>query len=400
MRTGTPDFRPERLVQAREARGLTQTALSELIGRASASISRWESGAQHPEAEPLDALSQALNLPTAFFLSPIPDHGAAPMFFRSMASTTGSLRKRTRVRLRWAQDVSLKLQQWVDLPTVNIPDFAPSDYRDLSDADIEQAAAACREAWGLGIGPLPDVLLLLENAGVVVVKEEVGSAKMDGLSNWSDIDGRPYILVARDKSTCVRGRMDAAHELGHLVLHRNLNQKELNKKADFNEIERQAFHFASALLMPAESFAAEIWSPSLNTFVALKDRWRVAVGAMIKRCTKLGIVSEMYATRLWKYYSARGWRKNEPMDDRLDPEEPRLLNRSVNLLIDEGILSREQLLSKLALSQRDVESLCALQPGFFNESQADIVAMPKIRRETSSVKNGDGEVVPFGNRKP
>ncbi len=394
MRNGTPGFRAERLVEARDSRGLTQVALADLINRTSSSISRWEGGAQSPEPEAVEALSRALNVPVAFFLRPLPDHGPAPMFFRSMASTTQTVRKRAEARLRWTQDISLSLQEWVDLPEVNVPRLDVTDHREIRDEDIESMANECRAAWELGAGPIADVLLVLENAGIVVVKEEVGTVKMDGLSNWSAADNRPYVLVARDKDTCVRSRMDAAHELGHLVLHHSLKPKTLNNSSDFKEIERQAFDFAGAFLMPAESFSTEIWSPSLNAFVALKERWKTSVGAMIMRCAKLDILSEEHQRRLWKYYSARGWRKSEPLDDELSPEHPRLLSRSVRLLVDEKVRSREALLSDFRLHGPDVEALCGLPRGYLTAESAEVVTLPRLKRSTPSGEGG-GSVVPF-----
>lgn len=394
MRNGTPGFRAERLVEARDSRGLTQVALAELINRTSSSISRWEGGGQSPEPEAVEALARALNVPVAFFLRPLPDHGPAPMFFRSMASTTQSVRKRTQARMRWAQDIALSLQEWVDLPEVNVPRLDVSDHREIRDEDIERIANECRAAWDLGAGPIADVLLVLENTGIVVVKEEVGTVKMDGLSNWSAADGRPYVLIARDKDTCVRSRMDAAHELGHLVLHHSLKPKPLNNSADFKEIERQAFDFAGAFLMPAESFSSEIWSPSLNAFVALKERWKTSVGAMIMRCAKLGMLSEEHQRRLWKHYSARGWRKSEPMDDELAPEHPRLLSRSVRLLVEKQVRSREALLNDFRLHGSDVEALCGLPRGYMTTEAADVVALPKLKRPDGS-NVGGGSVVPF-----
>ena len=394
MRSGTPGFQAERLVEARDSRGLTQVALAELINRTSSSISRWEGGGQSPEPEALGALARALNLPIAFFLRTLPDHGPAPMFFRSMASTTQSVRKRTQARLRWAQDIALCLQEWVDLPEVKVPSLDVTDHREIRDEDIERMAYECRALWDLGIGPISDVLLVLENAGIVVVKEETGTVKMDGLSNWSVADGRPYVLIARDKDSCVRSRMDAAHELGHLVLHRRLRSKALNNSADFKEIERQAFDFGGALLMPAESFSAEIWSPSLNAFVALKERWKASIGAMIMRCAKLDMLSEEHQRRLWKYFSARGWRKSEPLDDVLEPEQPRLLNRSVRLLVDERVRSRGALLSDFRLHGPDVEVLCGLPRGYMTMETADVVTLPNLKRSVESAKGG-GTVVPF-----
>jgi Zn-dependent peptidase ImmA (M78 family)/transcriptional regulator with XRE-family HTH domain len=401
MRSGTPGFQPVRLVEARDARGLTQVALGELISRMSSNVSRWESGGQLPEPEAVDALGRALNLPVAFFVRPPPVHGDGSRFFRSMASTTQMLRRRARARLRWAQDISLALQEWVDLPAVDVPQLDASDYREIRDEDIEKIALACRSRWGLGAGPISDVLLVLENAGICVIKEEIGSATMDGLSNWSDADARPYILIAADKDTCARSRLDAAHELGHLVLHRKLREKTLSDAAAFKEIERQAFQFAGALLLPAETFAAEIWSPALNTFLVIKERWKVSIGAMIKRCETLGLMTEEYERRLWKHYSARGWRKVEPLDETLQPEKPRLLARSVRLLIDERIRRRTELLEEFRLPAMDVESLCGLPRSYMTTDEAEVVALPRLRAKSdddSAPPDSVGSIVQFPRR--
>ena len=394
MRSGTPGFQAKRLVEARDSRGLTQVALADLIERTSSSISRWESDDQSPEPEALDSLSRALNLPVSYFLRAMTDHGDAPMFFRSLASTTQVVRKRTQVRLRWAQEISLSLQEWVDLPSVDVPFLNASDHREIRDEDIEQMANNCRVAWGLGTGPVSDVQLAIENAGVIVVKEEVGTSQMDGVSNWSSLDQRPYMLIARDKATAVRSRMDAAHELAHLVLHRFIPRKSLASGADFKEIERQAFRFAGAFLMPAESFVSEISSPSLNTFLALKQRWKVSIGAMIMRCVNLGMIEEIYRDRLWKHYSARGWRRSEPLDDILVSEEPRLLARCIRLLIDQGVRTKGDLVSDFRLSPSDIEALCTLPRGFMGSASAEVLAFPTLKIGTTG-GGPSGNVVPL-----
>ena len=391
MRNGTPGFQSERLVEARDSRGLTQVALADLMNRTSSSISRWEAGNQSPEPEALETLARALNLPTSFFLRPKHNNGENPMFFRSMASTTQAVRRRTCGRLNWAEDIAIVLQEWLDLPSVDLPQLDVSDYHDIRDADIERIATECRQHWNLGMGPIADILLVLENAGICVVKEEVGSIAMDGLSHWSEADQRPYVLVAADKDTCVRSRLDAAHELGHLVLHRRIKEKTLVDKASFKEIERQAFFFAGAFLLPAESFAAEVWSPSLNSFLTLKERWKVSVGAMVKRCRNLGMIGEEYEQRLWKHYGARGWRKAEPLDDTIPVEVPRLLSRSVRLLIDEHVRSREQLLADFRLPATDIESLCGLPRGFMSSAGANLVSLPRLKERTPALEEGRGE---------
>jgi Zn-dependent peptidase ImmA (M78 family)/transcriptional regulator with XRE-family HTH domain len=394
MRIGIPEFSGQRLVEARNARGMTQVGLADLINRTSSSISRWEGGDQSPELDAVEALSAALNVPVSFFMHPLRQHGDRPLFFRSMASTTLTVRRRTESRLRWAQNISLVLQEWLDFPSVDLPHLNVNDYRGIGDQDIERVAADCRTAWGLGQGPISDVLLAMENAGVVAVKEATGTVTMDGLSNWSDEDQRPYVLIAQDKDTCVRSRMDAAHELGHLVLHRHISWQKLNSKADFKEIERQAFLFASAFLLPSESFPSEVWSPSLNTFLALKERWKVSIAAMIMRCSKLDMIGDEYQQRLWKHYNSRGWRREEPLDDVLVPEEPRLLSRSIRLVLDEGVVTHDDLLAQIALRGSDVESLCNLPRGFLSQGQAEVIKMPTLKKDQPS-DGGGAAIVQF-----
>lgn len=399
MRTGVPGFSPQRLVEARAARGLTQVALADLSGRTSSSISRWEAGDQLPEIDALQAVARGLNLPVSFFLNPPSDHGSAPMFARSMAAATKSVRSRVEARLRWAQDISLVLQESLDLPEANVPQIGASDFREIRDADIERMAIECRNAWGLGLGPISDLLLVMENAGVIVVKEKIDAGTMDGLSNWSDIDRRPYVFLATDKQTCARSRLDAAHELGHLVLHRALTERSLYDAAAFKEIERQAFYFAGAFLLPAESFGAEVWSPSLPAFVSLKERWKTSVGAMIMRCSNLEIITDEYKQRLFKNYSAKGWRKHEPLDSEMEMpvEQPRLLSRSIRLLCDERVYTKPELLSAVRLPAHDVESLCGLPTGYMSHDSSITILRLKGSAETTS--NQSGEVIQFPGKR-
>lgn len=386
MRIGVAGFQPERLVQARLCRGLTQTALAAKVGKSSGTVSKWEKGDQVPESEALVRLADELAMPTSWFLTALPGYGDKVCFFRSTAAVTKEAQTIADIRLKWLNEISLVLQEWVDWPTVNIPRLGANDHLKITDADIEQAAQACRRQWNLGLGPISDMVLVLENAGVICVREELGYTRMDGASQWFDTDGRPYVFLAADKANGVRSRFDAAHELGHLVLHRDIDDVEFMKR--YPEIERQAHLFAAAFLLPAETFAAEMIRPSLDTFLALKLRWKVSVAAMIMRCRQLQIIDDAYATRLWKNYSARGWRKGEPLDDRLGFESVRLLPRTINLLLSEGGLTKEGLLGSVGFGATDCEKLCGLPDGFFNH-QSSVSSLDAVRLKKQS---GDGSL--------
>jgi hypothetical protein len=123
---------------------------------------------------------------------------------------------------------------------------------------------------------------------------------------------------------------------------------------------------------------------------------------MIKRCRALDMIGDEYEQRLWKHYSSRGWRKAEPLDDTLASEAPRLMARSVRLLIDEQVRTREQLLDDIRLPPSDVESICGLPRGYMSSSGGDLVTLPRLRaREQSSDESTSGTIgtlIPFRGR--
>jgi Zn-dependent peptidase ImmA (M78 family) len=289
----------------------------------------------------------------------------------------------------------LTLQDYLTLPVCNVPDLMGSrDFRTLEDADIEKIAKECRRYWGLGDGPISDIHLLMENHGVIVIHDEVGSATMDGLSAWSTADGRAYIYVAIDKPSAVRSRFNVAHELAHLVLHRHVKQPKLSTPEEFKEIERQAHLFAAAFLLPAETFSSELFSPSLNSFIALKERWKVSVGVMIKRSQSLALVEEDYLVRLWKHYSSRGWKTREPLDDSLPSEQPCLPSRSIMVLAEKGGWTVPQILTEIPFFANDIERLTSLPTGYLNDQLARVFPMPAIK-PIKAPHHGEAEVFDF-----
>lgn len=399
MRQGVSGFQAARLVQARTGRGLTQSALSILIDRSSAAISRWENGDQLPESDALESLERQLNIPASWFLKPIPNYGDKPFFFRSKAAISNTARSVARTRIELTNEISTTLQEWVEWPAVNVPFLDATDYLKISDEDIENLAKDLRKLWKLGSGPISDITLLLENAGVVIAKEETGYTHMDGLSKWFDNDQRPYIFLAIDKANSVRQRFDLAHELAHLVLHRHLSDIEFNAK--YKLVETQADRFAGAFLLPSESFSAEISSPSLDTFIALKPRWKTSIGAMLFRTKQMGLISEDYALRLWKNYSARGWRRGEPGDNRVPFEDVKLMPRAINLLLSDGGFSPQRLITEIGLFRTDIERLCGLQAGYLLEATNNVVKM-KLRPTEATTASQDStmsNVIQFDNHR-
>ncbi len=374
MRVGTTGFIPQRLTEARAARRIpSMAALARLISLNASTVSRWEDGSSAPDTEALAKLASLFGVRQEYFLRPT-YKSAQPTFLRSLSSTLTRDLAYQDAQMSWLQEISHIVEHYVDLPPVNIPDFlGGASYRQLRDEDIEYIAREMRRHWGLGDGPCPDVVSLMERVGFVVGVIEMGTSKLDGLCSWSPIDQRPHVLLASDKMSYARRQMDAAHEMAHGILHRGVTHEELKKDLK-KVIEPQAFRLASAFLMPSNTYPLEMRSPSLANMLALKERWRVSVKAQIRRLTDLKIISPDSATSLYKLYSGKGWSSEEPLDREWKPVEPRLLKDALHLIVEEGVRPKSDLLAvEFTLSAGDVENLTGLPHGWFSNEMADIL---------------------------
>ncbi|RAZ88897.1 DNA-binding protein [Mesorhizobium hawassense] len=396
MRSGVRGFDGRKLAEARLARGITsRKALADMMARAPSTVIRWEDGETAPEGPALEELSKALAVPVDFFLSPRPPIGTT--FFRSLASALKADRSIQLARLSWLEDITAVAGHYAFLPEVDLPDFLNGvGYRSLRDEDLEDIAHAAREHWGIGLRPIPNVVALLEQIGVVVASEPMETTQLDGLSRWGS-DGRPYVLLATDKQSFARRQFDAAHELAHLLLHREVAENELVE--NFKLIEDQAHRFASAFLLPASQFSAEVTSVSLWDLERLKVRWRVSIKAQIMRLQRLCIVDSEGATRLYRSYSAKGYSGSEPYDDVWPLQQPTLLADVFRTLVDEGGLSKIELQRDLPLFAHDVESLVGLPPGWLSQEPARVVALKPVSPTRDVGPSGKlGEVIPISRR--
>ena len=367
MRGRETGFVGERLTEVREARGFNQTELAGLVGIRRASISHYERNQRSPDAGVISRLCQILDVPEAFFFTSSKTTGGDTVFYRSLASATKTDRMRAVRRYGWLKRVTSYLRGFVRFPSVNLPVYSGTGgLTALENDEIGMYAARTREFWGLGKGPISDVMLLLENNGVIVSKAVFGTRNMDAYSSFDFASATPYVIIAYDKNSAARSRFDMAHELGHLVLHRGLDHKVVGNPVHHKALESQANAFAAEFLMPSDSFAEDLGVISLDALKGMKRRWGVSVGAMLHRLSDLGWVSAEQSARFWMNYSRRGWRSREPLDDEMEPESPRLLRRGFNLLVEKRVREPADILSELCMSPGDVRELACLNPAFFS----------------------------------
>jgi Zn-dependent peptidase ImmA (M78 family)/DNA-binding XRE family transcriptional regulator len=412
MPAGVKNFVPGRLTMAREARALRQKELAERVGKTPATVSKWESDdySQTPEPTTLSKLAETLAVEPDWFFKPFSStrnyvalttgsgktHNSA-VFYRSLKSELGVLRAKARARLGFVEAIEEALSDYVELPELDIPDLLDGrNALSVRREEIEGYADALRDHWALSEGPIDDLLLIIENAGVVVAEDEIGSLRLDGVSRWSEETARPYILLAKDKRVGARRRLDAAHELAHVVLHRKVSQNDLEEHFDL--IEDQAMAFAGAFLMPAREFGDDVYSLSLDALLQIKAKWKVSVGAMIKRLSSLGTVSNDYERKLWQYYSYRRWRGNEPLDDVLPVEGPQNLRTSIETIVEGNAATPNELRKEIGLSAADICGLLDLPQEYFELRAPNIVRLkPQPRHlEVSAEETAEnGTVITF-----
>ena len=291
-------FSPTRLSIARRRRGITQKALAERCGVSPQLMSFFEKGERTPQKEEILKLSFALGFPPGFFhaddvclLDPeVPS-------FRSRRAMTRKLRDSALASGEIACEIlSPDLNKKFSFPETAIPD--------LHGYDPEEAADLLRSEWQLGLGPISNMVYLLESRGVEIYWLDEESPLVDAFSFWRD--RKPFVMLNSSKGSGERSRFDIAHELAHIVLHRDL------ENLDGQDIEDEANRFASALLMPRVQVEAE-WPkrPDLDLLYRLKPRWKVSVAAMIYRGREVGVFSEWQARVAFKELSAKGMRKQE-----------------------------------------------------------------------------------------
>ncbi len=327
LHTAARLFVPDRLRLGREIRGLTRAALARKIEVSASAVSQFELGRARPEAGTVGRIALALMLPVSFFATAtrVSEVSLECCHFRSLRSATQRSRRRLTSQGTLLYEFVDVVEKYVELPHDRVRDLARCV---ATEEDIERCAASVRKEWGLGSGPIPNMVQLLESRGCIVYPISHGSKKVDAFSFWRK--NRSFIFLILDKGSTSRSRFDAAHELGHLIMHADARPGDA-------VLEREANRFASAFLLPRESFGRE--SPTRldwGHLRELKERWKVSIAAILHRAFKLGRISVYSYRRGFVHLNRTNQRKNEPCEPPY--EAPTALVSALRLVERSGLL--------------------------------------------------------------
>ena len=86
---------------------------------------------------------------------------------------------------------------------------------------------------------------------------------------------------------------------------------------------------------------------------------------MVYRCRDLGLLNKNQVAYLCRQLSKH--KTFEPLDDAFEPERPTLLSAALNMLIENRVRSRAQVVEVLKLNHADIEQLAGIAPGFLDQ---------------------------------
>jgi Zn-dependent peptidase ImmA (M78 family)/transcriptional regulator with XRE-family HTH domain len=311
----------------RNANGLSQKSLADASGISLPAIKNIESAKNEPRLHSLQAIARALKVNIQdLFLN-----------IRILKTVRFRSRKQMQNRENILADIGRRLDDYNFLEeTLNekVSFKLRETGKRCSSKEIEKAACICRRNICLNENePIRDICGLFEHAGIKMFSVKMASDGFFGLSVGDD-DGGPAVVVNTwDRISVERQIFSAAHELGHLMLHKeayDVNTVEENKME-----EQQADLFAGYFLLPDEGFLKE-WEEAaglhpVDRVFKVKHIFHVSYKVVLMRLLTNGKVDKSIWQKFNLSYSKRYGRKllykEEPM--RIESAEPFGLDKFV-----------------------------------------------------------------------
>jgi Zn-dependent peptidase ImmA (M78 family)/DNA-binding XRE family transcriptional regulator len=317
---------------------MTLTALEKASGISRRSITAYENGHTAPTAQTLFALASALHVAPEFLTGhEVSEISSDNLSFRAMSKLPASERDAAASASRIAMMIDEYLSARFTLPRLNLPS--------LPHLGPEEAAERVRADWKLGDRPIANMVHLLESNGIRVFSLASDCRAADAFCTTNEVTQTPFVFLNLDKSG-ERGRFDAAHELGHLVMH------VAHRIPHGPESEKEAQEFASAFLMPRGPLLRDQpFNPSLNGVLRMKKRWRVAAVALTYRLHDLGMMNDWQYRTIIKSLAQMGYRRAEPGG--ISRETSLLLRKVLDLQMAKGRTMRE-LASAIGISDEEL----------------------------------------------
>lgn len=346
-----------RLRLARKRAGLSMRSLAERVEPkvTAQAISKYEAGKMMPSSAVLVGLGKALDVSLDFLMSTQVE-ALDGLEFRKHSSTSVRDRAKAEAILMDNLDRYLTIEEILGMQPAG-DCFESHRYDNVAtEEEIDDRADELRDAWALGMDPVPSLCALLEGKGIKVVEADLPE-RIDGLTCHVLRSGKPIAdaIVVSNRTNIERKRFTLAHELAHRIIRYTGNPA--------IELEAAMTRFAGAFLVPGRHLLEEAGESrhriTYYEIIRLKRTYGVSAATMLVRLGQVGVLRSSAVQRAWRTY-AHSWRKSEP-----EPisgtygfaafEKPRRFESLVWRAVGEELISPVRAAALLKLSLDTVE---------------------------------------------
>jgi Zn-dependent peptidase ImmA (M78 family)/DNA-binding XRE family transcriptional regulator len=338
-----PEFNGDALIVARQSRGISQRDLAAAVGVAPSTLCKSELNSMLPSPEVLAALSRVLQYPEALFFHDINVLTPNIIYYRKRASLLGGDREKVDNLVHIERFKVRQLLLSLGLNQTTAP-MNPADYGTPQDI-----ARRLRHTWSVPMGPVKNLVQLVEKAGILIITSEYNTDKLDGMI-VPDGDALPLIYLNREQPGD-RQRSTLAHELGHWLMH-----NAFHPSAD-DDVEAEAFDFAGEFMVPVQEFQRQVnEKTTLATYADLKRYWRMSMQFLIKHAHRTELISDTRRTSLMQQMSKLGYRKREPRELDIIAEKPTVIDNMIRVHLKELDFTPETLQDHLGIMAHEIRA--------------------------------------------
>lgn len=276
----------------REAMKMTVAQLAKLVGVSRNTITNYESDKTEPSASDLVRLSNALGCRVEEFLGVVSPSDPPRFAFRAHVPLRRdpSITVAARKYLTAYQEI----EQIMDSRLCGtLRTFACENDGPWDKDEIETIADTLRQKSGLHDAGPENITSVLESIGVRTLFFEHPAKGFDGLSTMQG--DTQLVMLRKPTRLAERTIFSAAHELGHLVLHRSLFTSDIAVESDGKRYEDEANRFAGNFLVPRVELM-RLWHEErlerlslFNALLLLKRAFHVSFPCLYYRVTELGL---------------------------------------------------------------------------------------------------------------
>lgn len=303
----------ERFKSARMMNGFSLQDVAHALNKqlSRQALHRYEKGEVVPDKDKIKMISKALNVSTDFF-------------FRNTKIKLGEIEYRVNGRISQKDEATINettkeyLSRYLELEeilSINTEFINPLKNfgKIISYDQVNEAANEVRKAWCLGSGAIFNVVELLEDNQIKVVKLDV-SEDFEGLQTeviYNENIEVPIVAYNINKAKkSDKIRLTLLHNLAHLLL-------------DFGEVthmqkEKLCFQFAGAMLLPESTIKSELGEYrnklSINELGNIKKQYGVSMQAITMRAKDCGIINKHYTKQFFFLFKQMNWKMDEPFE--------------------------------------------------------------------------------------